>query len=197
MYSQHNEDDFIVQYIHNSDMGVYPLVVDVGAGDGLFLSNSRLFIQRYGFGGILIEPTEEQFFQLKDLYEVYPPTKPVRCINSAISDSIYPYQINRQKHWTLNHIEENQGSEKKTVTLSKVIEDENVPMVGILSIDTEGMDISILKEFITNSKIRPQFILIEGPSDVARKEILSILKQDYIYLATFSFNHLFVSRACV
>lgn len=194
MYSQHQEDDYIGRYLTEGKIVLPQTVVDVGAGDGLFLSNSRLFTQVNGFDALLIEPTPEQFFQLKDLYDTYPVHGFVKCVNEAVSDRKYKYSLETKGHWTVNRIVENPEGENETKLLSELLKEHKFEDVGLLSIDIEGLDIPVLRELITNSAIRPSLILIEGPHEGSLDEIKAILGEEYVYLNTFSFNHLFIHK---
>jgi FkbM family methyltransferase len=54
-YSQFGQDRFVAETIYAGKRGGY--FVEAGAGDGLWISNTLLLERRYGWNGILIEPT--------------------------------------------------------------------------------------------------------------------------------------------
>jgi FkbM family methyltransferase len=54
-YSQFGQDRFVAETIYAGKRGGY--FVEAGAGDGLWISNTLLLERRYGWTGILIEPT--------------------------------------------------------------------------------------------------------------------------------------------
>jgi hypothetical protein len=54
-YSQFGQDRFIAETVYGGKRGGY--FVEAGAGDGLWISNTLLLERKYGWTGILIEPT--------------------------------------------------------------------------------------------------------------------------------------------
>lgn len=54
-YSQFGQDRFVAEIVYAGKRGGY--FVEAGAGDGLWISNTLLLERRYGWTGILIEPT--------------------------------------------------------------------------------------------------------------------------------------------
>jgi FkbM family methyltransferase len=54
-YSQFGQDRFVAEAVYAGKRGGY--FVEAGAGDGLWISNTLLLERRYGWTGILIEPT--------------------------------------------------------------------------------------------------------------------------------------------
>jgi FkbM family methyltransferase len=62
-YSQNSEEDVILDYFGNFKGHL----LDIGANDGITLSNSREMIVR-GWGGVLVEPSPTAFKKLKYLY---------------------------------------------------------------------------------------------------------------------------------
>lgn len=78
-YSQNQEDVFIKDYF-----GDYKgTLLEIGANDGLTLSNSRLLIEN-DWTAHLVEPASV-FTDLKSLYEC---SKDVHCYNMAVGDQI-------------------------------------------------------------------------------------------------------------
>jgi FkbM family methyltransferase len=54
-YSQFGQDRYVAEIVYRGKRGGY--FVEAGAGDGLWISNTLLLERRYGWTGILIEPT--------------------------------------------------------------------------------------------------------------------------------------------
>ncbi|MBV9427264.1 MAG: FkbM family methyltransferase [Bradyrhizobiaceae bacterium] len=54
-YSQFGQDRYVAEIVYPGKRGGY--FVEAGAGDGLWISNTLLLERRYGWTGILIEPT--------------------------------------------------------------------------------------------------------------------------------------------
>lgn len=81
-YGQNLEDKIIWEYFKNNFGEDFKgVVLDLGANDGVFLSNSRVFIEN-GWRGVLLEAGKEPFKRLFDLYRGEPK---VQIINYAIS----------------------------------------------------------------------------------------------------------------
>lgn len=79
MYSQNHEDDLVLSYFGSSKKNV----LEIGANDGITLSNSRLFIQN-GWSAHLIEPNTMVFNKLMSLYGE---NNEVICYKLGIADS--------------------------------------------------------------------------------------------------------------
>lgn len=64
-YSQQDEDKYIIQYLlkNKIDDGTY---LEVGANDGLTYSNTKTLEDFFNFSGILIEPQEKLFNNIKN-----------------------------------------------------------------------------------------------------------------------------------
>lgn len=78
MYSQNNEEQVILDYFGNKIGNL----LDIGANDGITLSNSRKLIE-LGWSGDLIEPSPTAFAKLKKLYSR---KKKVNTHNIALCD---------------------------------------------------------------------------------------------------------------
>lgn len=159
-YSQNNEQDVILKYF-SGKKGVF---LDVGANDGVTLSNSRA-LALSGWYGVCVEPTIPAFAKLNALYEE---NKNVVTLKTAIGEKCGTVEI----HTNGNHVSDND-----TGLLSTVIESEKerwkevqwetqiVNMVdyrGLLrwlkemlipfttfdfiTIDAEGLDVAILSQ---------------------------------------------------
>lgn len=75
-YSQNDEEQIILEYFGDRK----GTVLDIGANDGISLSNSLAIIER-GWGGALIEPSLAAF---KKLTELHKGRNNVECFNIAI-----------------------------------------------------------------------------------------------------------------
>lgn len=159
--SQYGQDRWVNENIFkNKKNGVF---LEIGALDGIFLSNTYFFETQLDWTGICFEPNSQQYPQLK---------KNRNCIkeNIAVSDfvgtteflEIYGYgkglsgiiedynsnHLGRVKN-ELNH-KENLGSKKVTVNVDKltnILTKHNIYEVDFCTIDTEGNEYKILKDF--------------------------------------------------
>src|SRR3990167_7663552 len=78
IYSQNNEQILIEKYFGNYK----GTLLDIGANDGVTLSNSYALIQR-GWRGSLVEPSPKAFEILKETHRT---KEGIFCFNAAICD---------------------------------------------------------------------------------------------------------------
>lgn len=133
-YSQYGEDAWIVQHVPLPSKGVY---VDVGAADGVYLSNSYLF-ERMGWDGLLIEPDPRHH---KRLY-------------SQRRGQVVPYAVAKQKGFvtfglmpepTHSGILRASGNQIEIAAkpLSQMVQEAGIEKIHVLSIDTEGTELDV------------------------------------------------------
>lgn len=159
MYSQNNEDSIVKEYFDKQNIknGV---VLDIGANDGITLSNSRLFIEN-GWEAHLIEPSSV-YGKIVNLYE---DNEKVNFYNFGIgtSDAIVEFyesgsilqsndtnlvsSVSPTDKW-----KQATSFEKKEVpfltfeTFLKVHFGNETPTFDFISIDAEGFDWEILSQ---------------------------------------------------
>src|SRR3990167_11406135 len=78
MYSQHDEERIILEYVGNQK-GRF---LDIGAYNGITFSNTRK-LSELGWSGVCIEPDPISFSKLMEVYDGNPN---VQLVNMAISD---------------------------------------------------------------------------------------------------------------
>lgn len=78
MYSQNDEEKVIVEFL-NTDRGRF---LDIGACDGIYLSNTRKLLEM-GWDGVLVEPRAESFCKL--FRNCAPFSRRVSLIQAAVS----------------------------------------------------------------------------------------------------------------
>ena len=152
----------------------FPLVVDVGANDGLTYSNSRTLIE-CGWAGILIEPNPHSFKKLKELYDGW--SSKVMCVECAASNSIGSTKLyadhegmegrslgstidTSENQWSNTVIDRSSFVEVKTDVLANIISSSGFKekTFGVLSVDTEGHDLEVLEGL---GHYRPSVIITE------------------------------------
>lgn len=129
------------------------LVVDVGANDGFYGSNSFPFVAR-GWRAVMVEPDPRAFAQLERRFGNHPrvtcrnlacgathSTLPLRLgqdpSHSSLTASQGPSSLGAQTGETL---------EVRVVPLSALLHELDIPpRYGVLSIDTEGHDFQVLR----------------------------------------------------
>lgn len=160
------------------------VVVDVGANDGFYGSNSFPFVAR-GWRAILIEPHPAVFAQLQERFKRAPD---VTCLNIACAGSSgkRPLFLGTDgRSPSLSTLSSDAGLlsqrgrshesiEVPVETLADVLNARQIPKeFGLLSIDTEGMDYEVLLG-LDCSVWHPRVIITEDykPKDAMKAEYL-------------------------
>jgi FkbM family methyltransferase len=153
-HSQIGQDKWVNSILGNKQNGYF---IELGACDGLYLSNTLFFERELGWNGICIEPNDVYFEALKGNR---------KC---NISNELVSSESNKTVDFSLCEaasgiIDENVGPftgknrtiEKTTVTLDMILEKFNAPrVIDYLSLDVEGHEYSILSTFpFDNYKFR-------------------------------------------
>lgn len=144
-------------------------IVDIGAGDGLSLSNSRCFALA-GFKCFLIEPNPLVFPKLQNRYKNF---TNVITIEACVYDTDGYVQLTSHKNdngpssrnmgASIIMPKKNIGKHTwsvRSLKLQTFFGHYNITSCDILSVDTEGYDREILKSLIDGS-VRPQIIISE------------------------------------
>lgn len=144
--SQLGQDIMVLKALNNKQNGFF---VEVGAADGIHLSNTFLLENEYNWKGICVEPNTEFFESLK---------KNRKCqVSNACLFETAGLSVEFNNHHLYSGIVEcvdhhthtlNSGRRetKTTSTLSDVLDACEAPLfIDYLSLDTEGSELSILK----------------------------------------------------
>ena len=145
-YSQLEQDIKVINFYKNKNNGYF---IEIGAYDGIFLSNTYLLEKNYNWKGICIEPLPDKFIELQN-------NRPNSiCINKAIFDEnglILNFSNSTVGSGITSHIDchlyiKNSPQIKvETVLLNDILENYNAPsFIEYLSIDTEGTEYEIFK----------------------------------------------------
>ena len=206
LYSQTGEDNILAEYFADHEGG---FLVDIGACDGEILSNSRRLITELGWTGIIVEPHPEYFEKLQLLYRRFPE---VVTVNVAVGDengerTFYAYQGRMAKFSTLDvaeherikkayKVEEFDMVPMRMMPLHLLLSENGCPpQIDFLSIDTEGLDLDVLKSMDWD-KYTVQLVCVEK-SVVAALELTGFLVgSGYHLMAATRFN-LFFERNTV
>lgn len=162
-----------------------PFVVIIGAMDGVSFDETRGYISKYGWKGLFVEPVKEQFSRLELLYR----NTGSICENIAISDKIgsikmltidqeaidsgkvhscfggmsavYPPKNGLSSEGDREVVEKyGKIIEVPCTTIENLLTKHNILNIDIISIDTEGHDLIILKN-LDIQKYNPKVIRIE------------------------------------
>lgn len=157
--SQHHQDEFIVNYFKGKNNGTF---VDIGAHDGITLSNTYVLEKEYNWTGLCFEPMEHEF---KKLIEC----RTAKCYNCAIYNTNgtekftmleydgYPDMLSGiAKDMSIVHMghvlsEGNRmGAKRKIINvqtriLNEILEENKMYEIDFLSLDVEGAELKILQ----------------------------------------------------
>ena len=147
-HSQLEQDKWVHSVLGDKQNGFF---IELGACDGLYLSNTLFFEETMGWNGICIEPNDNYFKELCNNR---------KCI---VSDSLIYSEEGHVVNFSMCNavsgiINENTGPytnpdanvhvKKVTTTLAKVLQDSNAPsVIDYLSLDVEGQEYTILSTF--------------------------------------------------
>jgi FkbM family methyltransferase len=159
-YSQYDQDKIVNEhFFHNNKNGIF---VDIGAHDGKFLSNTYFFEKYLDWTGICVEPNPE-------VYQTLIENRKSKCYNIGLNDVPGKVLFQQNSGYTetlsgiVNQFEEehvqrieNENLEHNLIpnyieiecdTLNNILEYCNINTIDYMSIDTEGSEYNILKNF--------------------------------------------------
>jgi len=152
-YSQFGQDSFVLDYFNNKRNGIF---IDIGAYDGVSLSNTYYLEKELGWTGICFEPIPNIFNKLEKNRNC---VKIMAGVSNKSGPEIFTYIIGHgemlsgitqdydTKHLQL--IKEvggiNEELSLKTVVLDDILEEYKIYEIDYLSLDTEGSELKILK----------------------------------------------------
>jgi FkbM family methyltransferase len=157
--------------------------VEFGATDGITMSNTYIFEKRFGWDGLLIEPAR---VWKSRLIANRSSDFDFRCVFNATGQKVEFNESENAVYSTIQnfskidtHAQERITGGKyivDTVTLNDVLENHNAPkIIDYLSIDTEGSEFEILKNFVF-SKYSIGVITCEHNFGVNREKIKELLE---------------------
>lgn len=173
-YSQYQQDQYIYEnFFKNKRNGVF---VDIGAHDGVTLSNTYFFEKFMGWTGICVEPIPEVYDRLKI-------NRNCLCIQGCIFDDRDDVPFLKITGWAemLSGIIENYDPEHikriqweielnggysevikvKCYNLNQLLLNNHIQHIDYLSIDTEGGELTILRS-IDFSRLDIDIIEVEN-----------------------------------
>lgn len=151
----------------------YPnFIVDVGAYDGMVMSNSYPFT-RQGWAGVMIEPHPLIY---SFLMETYSSNHQVRCVNKAASDrrGVLPFFIGeghgglpmtstlcQDENTLMQSRRSGQEIQVQVDTLTNILKENGAPKdFSLLLVDAEGMDYEVLAG-LDFSQFTPRIVVTE------------------------------------
>jgi FkbM family methyltransferase len=148
-YSQIGQDVFVLDYLNNIKNGYF---VEVGALEGIILSNTLLLEKHYEWKGICIEPSPVEYSQLIQNRRCVCSNKAAYSKSGLLMDFVKKedgllsglkdtFDFNFFKDSPIHSI-----IKVETSTLTDILDTHNAPHnIHYLSIDTEGSEVEILK----------------------------------------------------
>lgn len=191
-YSQHDEDGYLIRLISDNKLKITPFFVDFGACDGVHLNNCRLFAEQ-GWSGLFVEANPFYFEKLEKNYQHRPD---ITTINAAVSDrsgfeyfTIYPEHLDHSGIHLAPKFENHKDIQVATVQAHTVLPNE----VGIMSIDVEGLEQTVLADIFT-AGIYPEILIVESNTPDARWEQMEIIGTRYHLLNVLDVNTIWIRR---
>ncbi len=190
--SQCGQDKFVAEYLFPEETrGIF---VDVGANDGVTLSNSFFFEKRRGWTGLCVEPLPEIFEKLCKAREK------AFCENVCVSETegILDFAMvegggdmlsgiveamDKRHH---RRIEKEKGHVKilrlPSLRLQTLLEKYGLDHVDFLSIDTEGSELEVLRS-LDFEKTKVGAICVENNN--GKRDVRAYLeKRGFVYYVT-------------
>ncbi len=207
-FSQYGEDFLLWNFFDYKSQGFF---IDIGAFDGIHLSNSYSF-ELIGWTGVCVEPSP-LYFKLCQENRSASKCFNVACVkgdnkgllkfnidSTGLFSSLQniDYDENIQGHYgalkdinlQVETVEVNSTSLNSL--LSKTIS--NDMKIDFISIDVEGVEVEVLQGFDLD-KYKPRIICIETNSDKSQEEITSYLnKFGYLWARKTNANSFFVAN---
>jgi len=203
-YSQLGQDLEVLKFYNYKEAGFF---IEVGASNGIRLSNTYLLEKQYKWTGICCEPNPKCFEKLV----VNRPNS--ICINEAVySKSGLTLTFDIDNNCDLfsgisSHIDKHRSRvdlnketiKVKTITLTEVLDNSNAPkFIEYMSLDTEGTELEILKgldfEKYTFGLIDIEHNKVE-PRRTEMKELL--LSNGYLYKGENKWDDMYVHKSLV
>lgn len=178
------QQDLVAQWSLRTNMSkdATPFFVEFGATDGLTLSNTYLLEKDFGWNGILCEPGKSWH---KGLSENRSCKIDYRCVYSSSGMSLPFMEVADGELSTISSFAENdnwaetrknsQQYNVETITLEDLLLENNAPKkINYLSIDTEGSEYEIIKDFDFN-RWEIEFISVEHNFTLNREKLHNLL----------------------
>ena len=171
-YSQQDEDKYIIQYLLKNKIhdGTY---LEIGACDGLLYSNTKTLEDFFNFTGILIEPQDFFFNNIKNNRSVAKNELYNCAVTNNESDTISFIGNNAEAgvendiNTNLNKFNWNKSYNVPNKKMKDILQNSKFKYIDFMIIDVEGSELSLLKSIDFNFPI--YCIIIEAHSGEQEK----------------------------
>lgn len=172
--SQIFQDLFVLYYTKNKKNGFF---IEIGGGNGLDLSNTYLLEKKFEWDGIICEPNKTLHKNITKLRSAQLIKEPItrKCVkNGNFYENIDPYQSSIIKTNNLKKI-----IKVNSISLNYLLKDfKKNKVIDYISIDTEGNEVEILKNF-NFKKFKVKIFTIEHNfNKFNRKQMLKIMTKN-------------------
>lgn len=204
-YSQYQQDYWVDKLLGEKNNGIF---LDIGANDGVSISNTFFFEKNRNWTGICVEPIPE-------VYQKLIANRNCKSINACISDrrgkdTFYLIQGHNEmlsglksayhdEHWKRILADTEKAGDKVTefevdcIGANDILEDSNYRHIDFLSIDTEGSEFKIL-ETVDFDKFSFSIICVENPYGDPSFEAF-LRPRGYSLCKIVDCDYLFVNKA--
>ncbi|MDP2282439.1 MAG: FkbM family methyltransferase [Methylotenera sp.] len=181
--AQFNEDLYLLQIFKDKVDGV---IVDVGANDGQYGSNSAL-LESLGWKSVLVEPNTSLCHQILayrrpyKLFQFAASSKETEMVlyqvdGGALAHGLSTLELNTENK---QRIEENNffynPTSVRTRTLDSMLIEAGLSQIDVISIDVEGHELEVLKG-LSFEKWHPRILIIEDNSLFKSGDVSSFMK---------------------
>lgn len=180
-YSQIFQDLFVIYSLNFKKKGFF---IEIGVGNGKDLSNTYLMEKNYEWNGILCEPDERNFKKIKKIRKA----KLVKSLISNNCKSDVEFYLNNDPYSSSSIITKNSGNKIYTnsMCLNHLFEKFKLEKVDYISIDTEGNEYEIIKNFnFKRNKVK--IFTIEHNFDNKKRHIIQKLMIENGYKKVMSY----------
>lgn len=175
-----NSQDFFALLVNNFKSN--GLFIEIGATNGVAMSNTYLLEKKFNWTGLLVEPAK---IWHKDLFTNRNCNISTKCVFDKSGDKVIFNETKKRGFSTIDSFSKSDSwgpsrmPKKKyaveTITLNDLIEQFKLPdVIDFLSIDTEGSELNILSQ-VDFSKYRFRAITCEHNFGRNRETIYSLL----------------------
>jgi len=187
-YSQEAQDLKVLLHYKLKKNGYF---LEIGASDGINLSNTYLLEKKYNWNGICVEPIKEDYEKLYNNRCCFCSNLAVYSkSNEELEFNIYEYNLLSGLNKHINTYSNQPIKEKvivKTITLNELLEKYNSPyFIDYMSLDTEGSEYEILKVFDFD-KYKFGLIHVEHNFEEPKRQLIKelLIKNGYEYIGEY------------